>query len=99
MKLGVAGAVSLPGMANPIPEKLVDHDRVPAEKEMKLGDLVISKVSVRRKKNPESGAEYDEVQVWSRGGGAGTISLNPGDGEAVARWLMPYAKIEVTKAP
>ena len=44
---------------------------------------VISSVRVER------GPGHDLVHVWNRGGKAGTLTVDKGDGDAVARSLLP----------
>lgn len=48
-----------------------------------LQDHVVSGVRVTQHDT------YDEIHVWSRGGGAGTLCVCRGDGEIVAERLLP----------
>ena len=37
----------------------------------------------------EEGPGHDYVHVWNRGGKAGTLTVAKGDGQAIARALLP----------
>lgn len=47
------------------------------------GDLLVTSVRV------EEGPGHDHVHVWNRGGKAGTLVVNSGDGHPIARLLLP----------
>jgi hypothetical protein len=67
--------------------------RVPAganEPETVTTALLISSVRIE----PTPG--HDLVHVWNRGGKAGTLIVETGDGEQVARLLVPEEQAEVS---
>jgi hypothetical protein len=45
----------------------------------------------------EQGPAHDVLTVWSRGGNAGSLTVQRGDGATVARALLPDATIEIVK--
>lgn len=47
------------------------------------GDLLITSVRVER------AFGHDHVHVWNRGGKAGMLVVSEGDGERIARLLLP----------
>jgi len=68
--------------------RTVGFRRVPVETVEMPNMLIVSSIRV------EVGAAHDRVTVWNRGGCAGVLVVNKGDGETIARALMPDGKVE-----
>jgi len=67
------------------------HVRLPADRGIDPVALVVSRVRVERQ------PDADTVTVWSHGALAGSLVFKRGDGETIARALMPDAKVEASE--
>ena len=43
----------------------------------------------------EKGPGHDYVHVWNRGGKAGTLTVTSGDGDLIARRLLPFEDVKL----